>query len=199
MAEQSAWAVVVPQVVQGRMQRLQRLDSRKTLRRGPVPRPVTKSVSADARGVELVGLLGKVPAGEATMTFRGPVARSHERGDSRSYRATLNFGGLVPARHDVELDVTHYGANLASVTLRSAEPLPRRVSEERYAQAVDGALGSLERLLPWQSIVADTAARLFASSGQPAEAAAPAAEAEAAPAAEVDQCEPELGDDEQAA
>lgn len=154
MAEHWAWETAVPQVT---ARSLQNLADQTTWRRGRVPGPLTRSVTTDPRGAELLGLLGRVPAGDAQMIVLGPVPRAHERGDLRTYRATLSFGGVIPAHHDVEIDVTHFGANLAEVTVRSAQRLARRVSEDRYQEAVIAALASLERLLPWQAIVAETA------------------------------------------
>ncbi len=126
-------------------------EDKTSLRRGAHPRPVRRAVEADARTLDLVGLLGQIPAGEATLTLRGPVARRHEQADLRTYRASLRFGGVVPVRQEVEIDVTTYGAQLGSLAIRSAERLARRIDEARYETAAAAALASIERLLPWQT------------------------------------------------
>ncbi|MDA8298221.1 MAG: hypothetical protein M0004_16875 [Actinomycetota bacterium] len=126
-------------------------EEKTSLRRGALPRPVRRAVEADVRTLDLVGLLGQIPAGEATLTLRGPVARRHEQADLRTYRASLRFGGVVPVRQEVEIDVATFGARVGSLTIRSAERLPRRIEPTRYEAAVAAALASIERLLPWQA------------------------------------------------
>lgn len=126
-------------------------EEKTSLRRGALPRPVRRAVEADARILDLVGLLGQIPAGEATLRLRGPVTRRHEQAELRTYRASLRFGGVVPVRQEVEIDVESFGARVSSLTIRSAERLPRRIEEARYEAAAAAALASIERLLPWQA------------------------------------------------
>lgn len=120
-------------------------------RQGTTPGEVRRVVEAPARALELVGLLGQVPAGEARMTFRGVVERRHETGELRTYRALLRFPGLLARTQRVEIDVLSYGPTLGTLSIRCAEPLARPISALRYEQAARAALASIERLLPWQA------------------------------------------------
>lgn len=145
---------------------------RVTTRKGAVPSEVRRTVEAPLRTLELVGLLGQVPAGEAKLEFRGAVERRYESAASRTYRALLRFPGVLAPTHRVEVDVVSYGPTLAALSIRSAEPLGRRVNASRYAQAIEAALDSIARLLPWQSSTSAAAeAAVLAEAGAVLEAA----------------------------
>lgn len=120
---------------------------RPVTRTGAVPGEIRHSVDAAVRSLELVGLLGEVPAGEATLGFRGAIERRHETVTQRTYRAVLRFPGLVPVTQRVEVDVLSYAPGVGALALRSAEPLSRRVGAARYAAAAAAALAGIESLL----------------------------------------------------
>ncbi len=116
------------------------------------PSPLKRVVRADRHAQELVGVLESVPAGEATLALRGALPRRHEASDLQTYGATLRFGKFIPRRHEIELDVTHLGADYGEVQVRSAERLPRGLSVQRYDAAVRAALEAIEQQLCWQPV-----------------------------------------------
>jgi hypothetical protein len=144
------WSLQVP-AEQGARQSYGLRGERLRARRGTTPGEIRRAVDAPARALELVGVLGKVPAGEATLTLRAPLAQRNESSLQRTYSGLLRFPGGLGASQRVEIDVLTYGPSLGAVAIRSAEPLGRRVSLTRYVAAVEAALASIERLLPWQA------------------------------------------------
>lgn len=149
-------------------------------RKGTMPSEVRRTVEAPLRTLELVGLLGQVPAGEAKLEFRGTVERRYESAASRTYRALLRYPGVFGPTHRVEVDVVSYAPALAALSIRSAEPLGRRVNAARYEQAIEAALDSIARLLPWQASTSAAAeAAVLAEAGAVLEAARATAVADA--------------------
>ena len=161
---------------QSRTQRAYGVAARRAFaRRGSVPGAIHRAVGTPARSLEAVGLLGEVPAGEATLAFRGAVERRHETAVQRTYRALLRFPGIVPADQRVEIDVVTFGAGLGALALRSTEPLGRRVSPARYEAAAGAALEAVERMVSRQEatgaarqavVLAETGARLASAPGE---------------------------------
>lgn len=145
MAIQVGWQIIAEERT---TEILEAATGRITPTRRGAPRPIARIVEADAHSLELIGLLGRVPAGEASLHINGAISDPFEL--HRTYAATLRFAGLVPLSHKVVVEIAPHGTRFATITVRSAA-LPRRLAAERYFAAVESALSSIERLLPWQA------------------------------------------------
>lgn len=116
---------------------------------GRVARKIDRHITATAHQLELIGLLGSVPAEDGRLVIGAPLATSG-RDDIRRYRAVLRFRGFLPITHELELEVSHLGGGQSHLSARSAALLSRRLAKARYEAALERGLASIERLLPWQ-------------------------------------------------
>lgn len=120
-------------------------------------RTLTRRIVATRNQLELLPLLGSVPAGDASLSIEGPREPT-SLDATAAYEASLRAPGRFARPCRLVLEAVHHGGHEASLVVRTtctrtASWCARHARPDHHDRTVAAALATIERLLPWQEAV----------------------------------------------